>query len=133
WRGNFVLFCTVAGLLVARLQVLVAPLVELVVGVSHRLRLAAAEHDLEIDRAQAVVLIAVNHAGRTRDAFPGPESRGDSLAALVLDEHIEKALEHEEALLHLVSVSGVALAGLDIHDREREVPGRDDGRIAVLA
>src|SRR5262249_7688172 len=39
-----------------RLQVRVAPLVKLVVGIAHGVRLAAAEHDLEIDRPEAVVL-----------------------------------------------------------------------------
>src|ERR1700751_3464297 len=64
-----------------------AALEQPVVGIAHRLRLAAAEHDLEIHRLQAVVLIAVDPAGRARHAFPRAEPRGDALAALVLDEH----------------------------------------------
>src|SRR5262249_9840675 len=64
------------------LQVRIPPLVELVVGVAHGLGLAASKHDLEIDRPQAVVLIAVDDAGGTRDALPWAETRGDALAAL---------------------------------------------------
>src|ERR1041385_477731 len=116
-----------------RLQVGVAPLVELVVGVTHRLRPGAAEHDLKIHWAERVVLITVNDARRARDAFPWPKPGGDALAALVLDEDIEETLQHEETLLDLVRVRRVALSGLHVHDREREVLGRDHGRIAVLA
>jgi tRNA-dihydrouridine synthase A len=43
------------------------------------------------------------------------------------------ALQHEEALLDLVGVRGVALPRLDIHDREREVLRRDHRRVIVLA
>src|SRR5262249_21225838 len=45
-----------------RLQMGIAPLIKLVVGVAHRLGLAAPEHDLEIDRLKAAVLIAVDDA-----------------------------------------------------------------------
>ena len=41
----------------------IPPLVEIVVGVAHRFRLAASEHDLEVDRREAVVLVAVDDAG----------------------------------------------------------------------
>jgi hypothetical protein len=75
----------------------------------------------------------VDDAGRTGDAFPGAEPRGEPLAAFVLDEHVEETLQHEEHLLDLVGVGRVALPGLHIHDREREVLGRNDRRIAVLA
>src|SRR5215510_5027069 len=111
----------------------VATIVELVVRVTHRLRLAAAEHHLEIDRLERVILIAMDDTSRTRDALPWPEPRGDALAALILHEHIEIALQHEEALLDLMGMRGVALAGRHEHDREREVPGRDHSRIIVLA
>src|SRR3982074_2757734 len=111
----------------------VAALVELVVGIAHGVRLAAAEHDLEIDRPEAVILIAVDHPRRARDAFPWAEPRGQALAALVLDEDVEKALQHEEAFLDLVGMGGVALARLHIHDGEREISGRDDAGVAVLA
>src|SRR5215510_9531149 len=111
----------------------VATIVELVVRVTHRLRLAAAEHHLEIDRLERVILIAMDDTSRTRDALPWPEPRGDALAALILHEHIEIALQHEEALLDLMGMRGVALAGWHEHDREREVPGRDHSRIIVLA
>src|SRR5262249_32898744 len=119
--------------LFGRLQVIAATLVQILVRIAHGLRAAAAEHHVEIDRPEAVVLVAVDHAGRARDAFPRPEPRGDALPALVLDEHVEKTLQHEEALLDLVGVRRVALARLDIHDRQREVAGRDHARIAVLA
>src|SRR6187397_3215670 len=80
----------------------VAALVELVVGVAHGFRLGAADHHLEINRLKRIVLIAVDHASGARDALPGAEPRGDALAGLVLDEHVEMALQHEEALLDLV-------------------------------
>src|SRR5215831_8860131 len=111
----------------------VAAFVELVVRVTHRLRLAAAEHHLEIDRLERIVLVAMDDSGRARDAFPGPEPRGDALAALILHEHVEIALQHEEAFLDFVSMRGIALTGWHEHDREREVLGRDHGRIIVLA
>src|SRR5262245_40577039 len=116
-----------------RLEVGIAALVKILVGVAHGLGLAASEHDLEIDRVEAVVLIAVNDAGGTRNAFPGPEAGGEALAVLVLDEDVEVALEHEETLFDLVGVGGIALSRLHIHDRQGEVLRRDDGRIAVLA
>src|SRR5262245_12254618 len=108
-------------------------LVELLVGVAHGLGLGASDHDLEVDRPEAVVLIAVDDAGRTRYAFPWTWPGGEALAALVLDEHVEVALQHEEALLDLVGVRGVALARLHVHDRQGEVLRRDHGRVAVLA
>src|SRR5436190_14510749 len=116
-----------------RLQVRVAPLVEIVVRVAHGVGLAASQHDLEIDRPQAVVLIAVDDAGGTRDAFPGPEPGGEALPAFVLDENVEEALQHEEALFDLVGVGGIALTWLHIHDRQCEVASRNDAGIAVLA
>src|SRR5215469_3790365 len=118
---------------VSRPKMGVALLVKLVVGVTHGFRLAAAEHHLEIDGRETVVLIAVNHAGRAGDAFPRAEPRRHPLAALVLDEDVEKALQHEKALLDLVRMRGVALARLHIHDREREVSGRNDRGVAMLA
>src|SRR5690348_2007225 len=111
----------------------VASLILLVVGIAHGFRPAAAEHHLEIDRPQAVILVPVDHSRRALDALPRAEPRCDPLAALVLDEHVEEPLQHEEALLDLVRMGGVALAGFDIHHRQREVPGRDHARVAVLA
>src|SRR6516165_3797103 len=116
-----------------RLEMGVSVFVELVVRVAHGLRLAAAEHYLEVDRPKAVVLIAMNDAGRTGDALPGAEPGSEALAGLVLDETVEEALQDEEHLLDLVGMRSVALPGLYIHDREREILGRDDGRVAVLA
>src|ERR1700730_189919 len=116
-----------------RLEMGVSLLVELVVRIAHGLGLAAPEHDLEIDRREAVVLITVNDAGRTSDAFPRAEPRGQALAALVLDKDVEETLQHEENLLDLVGVRRIALPGLHIHDGKREIFGRNDGRVAVLA
>src|SRR5262249_12599416 len=94
-----------------RLEMRVAALVEILVGIAHRVGLGAADHYLEIDRLEAVVLIAVNHSGRTGDAFPWPEPRGEALAAFVLDEHVEKALQHEKAFFDLMGVRGITLTG----------------------
>src|SRR5215471_13942754 len=116
-----------------RLEMGIAALVEILVGIAHGLGLAAPEHDLEIDRLEAVVLISVDDAGGTRNAFPGPEAGGEALAVLVFDEDVEVALEHEETLFDLVGVGGITLSRLHIHDRQGEVLRRDDGRIAVLA
>src|SRR5215510_12888129 len=116
-----------------RLEVRIPLLVELLVGVAHGFGLGAPDHDLEVDRLEAVVLIAVDDAGGTGDALPGTEPGGQALAALVLDEHVEVALQHEEALLDLVGVRGVALTRLHVHDRQREVLRWDYGRVAVLA
>src|SRR5262245_38010324 len=116
-----------------RLEVCIPFLVEFLVGVAHGFGLGASDHDLEIDRLEAVVLIAVDDTGGTRDALPGTEPGGEAPAALVLDEHVEIALQHEEALLDLVGVRGVALARLHGHDRQGEVLRRNDGRVAVLA
>src|SRR5262245_39070833 len=116
-----------------RLEVGIAALVEVLVGIAHGLGLAAPEHDLEIDRLEAVVLISVDDAGGTRNAFPGPKAGGEALAAVVLDEDVEVALEHEETLFDLVGVGGIALSRLHIHDRQGEVLRRDDRWIAVLA
>src|SRR5262245_59010026 len=82
-----------------RLEVRIPLLVEFLIGVAHGLGLGAPDHDLEVDRLEAVVLIAVDDAGGTGDALPGTEPGGQALAALVLDEHVEVALQHEEALL----------------------------------
>src|SRR5882757_4440325 len=90
-----------------RLEVRVPLLVEVLVGVAHGLGLGASDHHLKIDRREAVVLIAVDNAGRARNAFPGAEPRGQALAAFVLDEDVKKALQHEEAFLDLVGVCGV--------------------------
>src|SRR5262249_57437530 len=62
-----------------------------------------------------------------------PEAGREALAVLVLDEDVEVALEHEETLLDLVGVGGIALSWLHIHDREGEVLRRDDSWIAVFA
>src|SRR5712671_5465457 len=70
---------------------------------------------------------------RARDALPGPEPCSQPFPVLLLDEHVEIALQHEETFLHFMRMRGVALARLHIHDREREIARRDHGRVAVLA
>src|SRR5262245_36670783 len=111
----------------------VAPLVELLVGVAHGVGLAAPQHDLEIDGLETVVLVAVDHAGGARDAFPWAQAGGDAFATFVFDKHVEIALEHEEALFDLVRVRGISLPRLHVHDRQGDVFRRDDAWITVLA
>src|SRR5215470_7213469 len=110
-----------------------AAFVKLLIRITHGFRLSAAEHDLEVDGLQAVVLVAVNDAGRTGDALPGAEARGDAVAGFILYEHVEKPLQDEEALLDFVGVGGVALARIDEHDGQSEIAGRDDCWVAMLA
>src|SRR5258708_1915017 len=119
--------------LLHRFEMRVSLFVELLVRIAHGFGLGPPQHDLEIDRSEAVVLIAVDDAGRAGDAFPGAEPRGQALAAFVLDEDIEETLQHEKHLLDLMGVRRIALPGLYIHDGKGEVLGRYDGRIAVLA
>ena len=67
----------------------VLALVKLIIGIAHRIRLAAAEHDLEINRFKRVILIAVDDTGRAGNAFPRPKPGRDAPAAVVLDEDVE--------------------------------------------
>src|SRR5262249_48383328 len=94
---------------------------------------AAAEHNLEVDGLQAVVLVAVDDAGRTGDALPGSEARGDAVAGFILHEHVEQPLQNEETLLDFVGVGRDALARIDEHERQSASSGRNDRRIAMLA
>src|SRR5207237_8413512 len=89
----------------------VAALVQLVVGIAHRLRPRLAEHHLKVDRLQALIHIAVDHAGRAGDAFPRPELDVDASSAFVLDEGGESALQHEEHFFHLVRMRRVPQIG----------------------
>src|SRR5688500_13440999 len=114
-------------------QVRGAAPVQLLVGVSHGVRARPAEHNLEIHRLQALVHITVDHPGRAGDAFPRTEPDVQAPPAFVLDEGGQVAAQHEEDLLDLVGMRGVALAGLDIHDRQREAARRDDVDVDVLA
>src|SRR3977135_108540 len=114
-------------------QMAVAAAEQLVVGVAHRVGLAAAQHHLDIHRFQAAARTGVDDAGRARYAVPRAETARDPVAALVLDENVEKALQDEEDFLDLVGVRGVALPRFDEHDRQGEVPRGNDGRIVVLA
>src|SRR5437773_3733036 len=115
------------------LEVCGAVLVQLLVRVAHQVRPGHADHDLEIHRLEAVVDIAVDHARRTGDAFPGSEPDVDAPPVLVLDERVQVALQDEEDLLDLVGMRRVALARLDIHDAQRERPRRNHTRVADLA
>ena len=63
-----------------------AALIEIFVGVTHGVRLAASQHHLEIDRSKAIVLVAMDYTRRARDTLPGPESCGKPIAVLLLDE-----------------------------------------------
>jgi len=92
-------------------QMGVAAVVEVFIGVAHRVGAALAEHDLEIDRFEAFVLEAVDHAGRAGDAFPRAEAAPELMPVLVLDEHRQDPLQDEEHLLDLVGVRGVACPG----------------------
>src|SRR5919201_1604884 len=96
-----------------------APPVELLIGITHRLRARLAEHNLKINRLEALVDIAVDDAGRAGDAFPGPELDVDAPAAFVLDERGEITLQHEEHFLDLVRMRRISLPGLDVHDGKR--------------
>src|SRR5437879_13848879 len=82
-------------------QMGVAAAIELLVGVAHCVGAALAEHDLEVDRLEALVLEAVDHARRAGDAFPRAEPAAQLPPALVLDEHGQDALQHKAPLLHL--------------------------------
>src|SRR5258708_6251465 len=106
---------------------------ELVVGISHRLGSAAAEHDLEIHRFEAVIVEPVDYAGRAGDALPGPELAGEPVAGLILDEDGQIALQDEKDFLDLVRVGGITLARRAEDDAEGKGARRDRIRIVVLA
>src|SRR4029077_4705192 len=91
-----------------RLKVRIPLLVEVLVGVAHGLGLGAPDHDLKVDRLQAIVLVAVDDTGRTCDAFPRTQPGGEALAAFVLDKNVEVALQYEEALLDLMGVRRIS-------------------------
>src|SRR5437763_3016005 len=110
----------------------VAALVELVIGIAHRLGPSLAEHDLEIHRFEALVLEAVDDPGRAGDAFPWPQALPHLPAGLVLDEDGQDALQHKKDLLDLMRMRGVALARRAIDDAQREGARRDNARVIVL-
>src|SRR6202000_3496899 len=111
----------------------VAALEQRLVGVTHGLGLAATDHHLEVHRLEAIVIIAVDHAGRSRNALPRAKPGRDPAHGFVLDEHVEVALKHEEHLFDLMGMRGIPLPGLDKHDGEREIPSWNDTGVAVLA
>src|SRR5215469_1657305 len=96
----------------------VAAAVEVVIGVAHRLGTAAPEHDLHIDRLQAVVVETVNDPGRASDAFPWPELAADLPAGFVFEEHRQIALQDKKDLLDFVSMSRIGLTRRDIDDAQ---------------
>src|SRR3546814_4946113 len=81
---------------------------------------------LEVDRLEAVVHIAVDHARRTGNAFPRPQARGNALPLIVLQEHRKKPLKNEENFFDFMGMGGITLARLDIHDAQRKATGRDE-------
>src|SRR6516162_11358364 len=111
---------------------LAAP-VELFIGIAHRFGTAAPEHDLHVDRFEAVVLEAVDDPGRAGDAFPWAQLAADPPPVFVLEEDRQTALQHEEDLLDLVRVRGIALPRRHIDDAEGEAACRDRVRVIVLA
>src|SRR5438067_2908610 len=74
----------------------------------------------------------MNHAGRAADALPRAKLDVHPLAALVLEEGRQIALQHEEDFFHFMGMGCVALARLDIHDAEGEVAGWNGRRVAVF-
>src|SRR5215469_18138372 len=110
-----------------------AAAVELVIGVAHRLRTAAAEHDLHIDRFETVVLKAVNDPGRAGDAFPRAQLAAHLPPVFVLEKDGQISLQDKKDLLDLVSVRRVALPRRHIHDAEGKAARRYRVRVIVLA
>lgn len=107
--------------------------IQIVVGIAHGLGLAPTQHDLEPDRLERVVVVAVDHTGRAGDALPGPQPGLQAAAVLILDEHIEQPLEHEEGLFDLMGVSGVPLPGVHKHDGQGVGACGNDAGIVMLA
>src|SRR5438477_13030457 len=101
-------------------QMGVAALIEILVGVAHCVGAAFAEHDLEIDRLEALILEAVDHARRAGGAFPRAKPAPQLPPALILDEHGQDALQDKEHLLDLMGVRRVALPRRAIDDAQRK-------------
>src|SRR6266478_8102640 len=115
------------------LKVIAPALEQRIVGISHGFGLAASDHDLEINRLQTVVLIAMDDPRRAGDAFPGAEPARDLAAVFILDKDVEMALQDKEDFFDFMGVRGIALAGRHEHDGQREIAGRDRRRIAVFS
>lgn len=111
----------------------ISPVVQLIVGITHRLRSAAPQHHLKINGLQTVVFVAMNHAGWTGNALPWPESLGNLSAIFVLNEDIEMSLKHEENLFNLMGVRRIALARLYIHNGQGKIAGWNRIHITMLA
>src|SRR5687768_6059466 len=104
---------------------LVATGIQFVIRIAHCFGPATAEHNLEVNRLKAVVIVAVNHASRTGDAFPRSQTLRYLATVLVLDEHVEMALEHEENFLDLMRMRCISLTGRNEHDGERKIAWRN--------
>ena len=115
------------------LDVLGAALEQLGIGIAHEIGFAFADHDVEIDHIDCVVLVAMDDACRAGDTIPWSQHRLQTTSSLVLDEHGEVPLQHEEDFLDLMRVSGVALARRHGHDRKREIAGRYEVLIGLAA
>src|SRR3546814_19346731 len=66
---------------------------------------------LEVDRLEAVVHIAVDHARRTGNAFPRPQARGNALPLIVLQKPRKKPLKNEENFFDFLGLSGITQIG----------------------
>src|SRR5207244_3243533 len=80
-----------------------------------------------------LVLEAVDHPGRTGDAFPGAEPAPQLPPALILDEHGQDALQDKEHLLDLMGMRRVALTRRAINDAQGEGARRDHRGVVILA
>jgi hypothetical protein len=89
------------------LKVIAPALEQRIVGISHGFGLAASDHDLEIDRLQTVVLIAMDDPRRAGNAFPGAEPARDLAAVFILDKDVEMALQDKEDFFDFMGVRGM--------------------------
>src|SRR6185437_1295207 len=116
----------------ASIQMRVTMAKELVIRITHRLRLSSTQHDLDIDRLEAVILEPMDDACRTRKTIPGSHALGDAMPRLILDEDGEDTLEHEEYFLAFMGMGSVALTRGHKDDAHGEGLCRDDVRIIML-
>jgi len=58
----------------------------------------------------------VDNAGRAGDALPWAKALCDAISALVLDEHVEMALQDEEDLLDFMGMRRISLTRRNKHD-----------------
>jgi hypothetical protein len=115
------------------LEVCIASLVQLFVGVAHCFRLCPAEHNLKINWLEAVVDVTMNDTGRAGNAIPRPQRALYASPFLVLHEYGEPPAQHKKTLFYFVCMRSISLPRLDVHDAEREAARWDDRRIVMLA